>query len=163
MSQTYNLVAIGAGTGGLVSAAGSAGVYAKVTPWDTVESWCRTWLGRRFLLTMITAENGAVFSLSRRHEQKPRASGHASTRHIVGAPLANTGTLLARLNCLRDTNGTRTTRQQQRQRQIPSRADQKHLNRQIVSLQHENHTEKFDGCVQMDPPVPPFSCEFRWR
>ncbi|CAM9227827.1 unnamed protein product, partial [Hapterophycus canaliculatus] len=28
--QTYNLVAIGGGTGGLVSAAGSAGVYAKV-------------------------------------------------------------------------------------------------------------------------------------
>lgn len=27
--KTYNLVAIGAGTGGLVSAAGSAGVYAK--------------------------------------------------------------------------------------------------------------------------------------
>ena len=30
LRQTYNLVAIGAGTGGLVSAAGSAGVYAKV-------------------------------------------------------------------------------------------------------------------------------------
>lgn len=28
---TYNLVAIGGGTGGLVSAAGSAGVYAKVS------------------------------------------------------------------------------------------------------------------------------------
>lgn len=29
-SQTYNLVVVGGGTGGLVSAAGSAGVYAKV-------------------------------------------------------------------------------------------------------------------------------------
>lgn len=31
LRQTYNLIAIGAGTGGLISASGSAGLYAKVS------------------------------------------------------------------------------------------------------------------------------------
>lgn len=39
--QTYNLIAIGAGTGGLVSAAGSAGVYAKVPLFYSPLSSCR--------------------------------------------------------------------------------------------------------------------------